>query len=149
MTKESKTHKLSSRPRSQTSLPSSGRYRKKGNNMQRRRLVAFASLLITLAGCKVGPAPPTEADGRQVWTNINNRSGMDSVLQLVDFKKTDGQMAEVNGVKIYTLFFEVHERHLIKMGNWKPGDIETARSNYGFQRTEKGWQGPDGTLFKD
>ena len=117
--------------------------------MQRRRLVALASLLITLAGCKFNPAPPTEAEGRQVWTNINKQLRLDTKVQLVDFKKTDGQMAEVNGVKIYTLFYETHEKYLIKMGNWKPGDIETVRSNYGFQRTEKGWQGPDGTLFKD
>ena len=119
--------------------------------MQRRRLVAFASLLITLAGCKVDPAPPTEADGRQVWTNIHNHTKVDgsSIVQLVDFKKTDGQMAEVNGVKVYTLFYETHEKYLIKLGNWKPGDIQVVRSNYGFQRTEKGWQGPDGTLFKD
>ena len=118
--------------------------------MHRRRLIAFASLLITLAGCKVDPAPPTEAEGRQVWTNINTRSQLEAAkVQLVDFKKTDGQMAEVNGVKIYTLFYETHEKYLIKMGNWKPGDIETVRSNYGFQRTEQGWQGPDGTLFKD
>jgi len=119
--------------------------------MQRRRLLAFASLLITLVGCKIDPAPPTEAEGKQVWTNIHNHTKVDGspIVQLVDFKKTDGQMAEVNGVKIYTLFYETHEKYLIKLGNWKPGDIQVVRSNYGFQRTEKGWQGPDGTLFKD
>jgi hypothetical protein len=117
--------------------------------MQRRRLVAFASLLITLAGCKVDPAPPTEADAKQVWISINQKLGLSTMTQLVDFKKTDGQMAELNGVKIYTLSYEAQEKHLTKMGNWKPGDIETIRSNYPFQRTEKGWQGPDGTLFKD
>ena len=93
--------------------------------------------------------PPTEAEGRQVWKNLNTRSGLDGDIQLADFKKTDGQMAEVNGVKVYTLFYELHEKHLTKLGQWKPGDIETIRSNYGFQRTENGWQGPEGTHFCD
>jgi hypothetical protein len=55
----------------------------------------------------------------------------------------------VNGMKVYTLFYEARERHLTKMGHWNPGDIETIRSNYGFQKTESGWQGPDGTHFKE
>jgi hypothetical protein len=48
--------------------------------------------------------PPTEAEGRQVWKNLNTRSGLDGDIQLADFKKTDGQMAEVNGIKVCTLF---------------------------------------------
>ena len=117
--------------------------------MRRRQLILTAALLISSIGCKVDPKPPTEADGRQVWKNLNTRSGLDGDLQLADFKKTDGQMAEVNGVKVYTLFYELHEKHLTKLGQWKPGDIETIRSNYGFQRTENGWQGPEGTHFPD
>ena len=109
----------------------------------------MAAFLISSLGCRIEPKPPTEADGRQVWTNLNTRSGLDGDLQLADFKKTDGQMAEVNGVKVYTLFYELHEKHLTKLGQWKPGDIETIRSNYGFQRTENGWQGPEGTHFPD
>ena len=115
----------------------------------RWRQIIVAALLISSTGCRIEPKPPTEADGRQVWTNIHKQLGLDNVAQLVDFKKTDGQMADVNGVKVYTLFYEAHQKHLTKMGQWKPGDIETLKSNYGFQRTENGWQGPEGTHFND
>jgi hypothetical protein len=87
--------------------------------MGRRQLILAAALLSSI-GCKVDPKPPTEADGRQVWKNLNTSSGLDGDLQLADFKKTDGQMSEVNGVKVYTLFYELHEKHLTKLGQWKP-----------------------------
>ena len=117
--------------------------------MRRRQLILTAALLISSIGCKVDPKPPTEADGRQVWTNIHKQLGLSNDIQLVDFKKTDGQMAEVNGVKVYTFFYEAHEKRLTKIGQWNPGDIHVVKSNYGFQRTENGWQGPDGTHFPD
>ena len=115
----------------------------------RWRQIIVAALLISSTGCRIEPKPPTEADGRQVWKNLNTRSGLDGDLQLADFKKTDGQMAEVNGVKVYTLYYEAREKYLKKWGLKNPGDIETVKSNYGFQRTENGWQGPDGTHFPD
>ena len=108
-------------------------------------VVLFA--LIAIVGCKVDPAPPSVDDAKVVWSNINKQLGLDKELELVDLKKTDGQMAEVNGVKVYTFYYEVRKRHLTRMGNWKPGDIETVQSNYGFQKTENGWQGPEGTHF--
>ena len=115
----------------------------------RWRQIIVAALLISSTGCRIEPKPPTEADGRQVWTNIAKQSGEGDVVQLVDFKKTNGQMAEVNGVKVYTLYYEAREKYLKKWGLKNPGDIETVKSNYGFQRTENGWQGPDGTHFPD
>jgi hypothetical protein len=115
----------------------------------RWRQIIVAALLISSTGCRIEPKPPTEADGRQVWTNIAKQSGEGDVVQLVDFKKTNGQMAEVNGVKVYTFYYEAHEKYLKKWGLKNPGDIETVKSNYGFQRTENGWQGPEGTHFND
>ena len=115
----------------------------------RRRQLILAALLISSIGCKVDPKPPTEAEGRQVWTNITKQSGEGNVVQLVDFKKTNGQMAEVNGVKVYTLYYEAHQKHLTKMGQWNPGDIETLKSNMAFRERENGWQGPEGTHFPD
>ena len=113
----------------------------------RRRLMIWPVMLVTLAGCKVNPPPPSVDDAKATWLHINQRSGLAGDLQLIDLKKTDGQFAEVNGTKVYTLFYEAEKKHLTKMGRWNPGDIETIHSNYGFQKTENGWQGPDGTHF--
>ncbi len=115
----------------------------------RGNFIILTLLASAFVGCKTDPAPPTIDDAKVVWNNLNSRSGLKGDLELVDMTKTDGQMAEANGVKIYTLFYEVREKHLTSMGNRKPGDIETIKSNYGFQKTEEGWQGPDGTHFKD
>lgn len=110
---------------------------------------AAAALAIVLTGCPSSdPTPPTIENAKTMWHTLNTRSGLDSAIALVDMTKTDGQMAEVNGVKVYTLFYEAKERHLSPMGFWKPGQVETIRSNYGFQRTEKGWQGGDGEVFE-
>ena len=54
-----------------------------------------------------------------IGTLMQNKSGINvntqvrsrhPNLELVDLKKTDGQMAEANGVKVYTLFYEVRRR---------------------------------------
>jgi hypothetical protein len=115
----------------------------------RRSLIILAAVLVPFVGCKIEPKPPTEADAKQVWHNVNKQFGLTSQIELVDLKKTDGQMSEVNGTQIYTFFYELRKKHLTKMGHWKPGDIETLHSNYGFTKTENGWQGPDGTHFTD
>jgi hypothetical protein len=116
----------------------------------RKPLFLLTAVLMAAVGCKVNPSPPSVEDAMVTWHNIFRQSGLDNkVIQLVDLKKTDGQFAEVNGVKVYTLFYEAREKHLTKMGKFNPGDIETIHSNYGFQKTENGWQGPDGTHFKD
>ena len=114
----------------------------------RRNLIILTLLASAFTGCKMDPAPPTIDDAKVIWNNLNSRSGLKGDLELVDMTKTDGQLAEANGVKVYTLFYEVREKHLTPMGNRKAGDIETIKSNYGFQKTEDGWQGPDGTHFK-
>ena len=113
----------------------------------RKRLILLISVVMVAAGCKVNPTPPSEEDAKTIWNHIHEQLGLSGDTQLVELKRTDGQFAEVNGVKVYTLFYEARQRHLTKMGHWKPGDIETIRSNYGFQKTENGWQGPDGTHF--
>src|ERR1700730_13103878 len=115
----------------------------------RRRFILLTSLVMVAAGCKVNPSPPSVEDAKVTWNNINQKSGLGNAIQLVDLKKTDGQFAEVNGVNVYTLFYEAHKKYLTRVGDWKPGDIQTVHSNYGFQKTENGWQGPDGTHFKD
>src|SRR5450755_2578867 len=113
----------------------------------RRNLIILALLASAIVGCKTDPAPPTIEDAKVIWNNLNTRSGLKNKVELVDMKKTDGQMTEVNGVKVYTLYYESREKNLVHMGNQKPGNVETVKSNYGFQNSEQGWQGPDGTIF--
>ena len=67
--------------------------------------------------------------GNRSGRNIHKQLGLSNDIQLVDFKKTDGQMAEVNGVKVYTLFYEAREKRLTKIGQWNPGDIHIVKSN--------------------
>ena len=109
--------------------------------------VICGTLFAALAGCQANPTPPTEEDAQTAWHHIAVQTTVDKQQELVSLKKTDGQMQEANGVKVYTLFYEAKVRYLTPVGHWKPGDVETYKSNYGFQRTEKGWQGPDGTVY--
>ena len=57
---------------------------------------------ITLVGCS---GPPSEGEGKQAIENrIKNQS--DGRMRVVKFQKTNGQLAEVMGVKVYTLEYE-------------------------------------------
>lgn len=113
----------------------------------RKSLIVLAVILMTLAGCKSNPAPPSINDAKQVWLNTTKQLGLNGVIQLVDIKKTDGQMAKVHGVMVYTLFYVARQRYLTPVGHWKAGDIQTIKANYAFQKTENGWEGPDGEHF--
>lgn len=116
--------------------------------MKRRTQNVICGLLFTaLAGCQANPTPPTEEDAQTAWHHIAVQTTADKLEELVSLKKTDGQMQDVNGRKVYTLFYEAKVRYLTSVGQWKAGDVRTVKSNYGFQQTEKGWQGPDGTIY--
>lgn len=106
-------------------------------------LVAVAALI----GCQANPASPTEADAQQTWHHIADQNRVNNLKELVSLKKTDGQMQEVNGMKVYTLFYEAKVRYLIPVDHWKKGDVQTIKSTYGYQKTENGWQGPEGTIY--
>ena len=41
---------------------------------------------------------------------------MGSDIELVDMKKTDGQMAVVNGIKVYTLYYLATKKYLTLVG---------------------------------
>jgi hypothetical protein len=58
-----------------------------------------------VGGCKHEPNPPTEQDAIAVWTNINKRPPLPNGAELVSLRKTNGQMAAVNGVPLYTLYY--------------------------------------------
>jgi hypothetical protein len=110
---------------------------------------AMAMAILSIGGCKHEPNPPTEQDAIAVWKNINKRPPIPNEAELVSFKKTNGQIQTVNGVKTYTLYYTASERHSTKTGTHPPGWIETWSSNYPFQWTEKGWQGPDEQVYPE
>ena len=113
-----------------------------------RRLVALGTLLfgLAIAGCKHEPNPPTEEDAIAVWKNTHAKPHIED---LVSLKKTNGQLQTINGVKVYTLYYEAQEKSVVQVGTHPSGTIDTYQSNYPFQWTEKGWLGPDGQVYPE
>ena len=99
-----------------------------------------------MTACKRTPAPPTEQDAIAVWKNTQTKPYLEELISLT---KTNGQMEDVNGVQVYTLYYEAKEKSLVQLGNRPPGTIQTYKSNYPFQWTEKGWVGPDQKLYPE
>ena len=108
--------------------------------------IAFVAAYWGLAGCKHTPSPPTEQDAIGVWKNISQKPHL---RDLVSLKKTNGQMEEVNGVHVYTLYYQATVKDLVQLGNRAPGTIETYTGNFPFQLTEKGWVGPDHQTYPE
>jgi hypothetical protein len=107
-------------------------------------LVLAIACLMT--ACKRTPAPPTEQDAIAVWKNTHAKPHLEDLLSLT---KTNGQMEEVNGVKVYTFYYEAKEKSQVQLGNSPAGTIDTYQSNYPFQWTEKGWMGPDQKIYPE
>lgn len=108
--------------------------------------MTFGMVCWELAGCKHMPPPPTEQDAIAVWKHTHANPHL---TDLVTLKKTNGMMEEVNGSKIYTLYYEATERYIVKLGNAGPGTTNTYKGNYPFQLTEKGWLGPDKQVYPE
>ena len=107
-------------------------------------LTVFSLAAGQLTGCKRTPPPPTEQDAIAVWKNINRTPHYDDLLSL---KQTNGQAERVNGVEIYTLYYQARIRSAMKLGNTPVGTEQTINSDYPFQWTEKGWLGPDNQVY--
>ena len=106
----------------------------------------FGLLVWQITGCKRTPSPPTVEDAIVVWKNTHANPHLSDLISLT---KTNGQMQEMNGVEVYTLFYEAKMKVLIQDGNHPPGTTETYQSNYPFQWTEKGWMGPDQKIYPE
>jgi hypothetical protein len=110
---------------------------------------SLVAVVLSIGGCKHQPNPPTEQDAIAVWKTTHARSQARLPTELLSLKKTNGQMQEINGVKVYILSYEATQKNLKQLGNHAPGWVETYQSNYPFQWTEKGWQGPDGQVYPE
>jgi hypothetical protein len=108
---------------------------------------SVVAAVLWVSGCKSEPSPPTEQDAIAVAKNINRCRPIGNDAELISLKKTNGQMETINGSKVYTLYYTATKRNLIQVGIHPPGWTETWSSNYPFQWTEKGWQGPDGQVY--
>lgn len=60
------------------------------------------SLCVVMAGCS---SKPSDGDGKQAIQNQINQDSQGRI-KLVEFHKTNGQLAEVNAVKVYSLEFK-------------------------------------------
>ena len=106
-------------------------------------LLAAIMMLVTTACQKTEVPVPTEKDGEQVWHNTFKKHGVENQVELVSFKKVNGQLERDH----YTLYFEAQERYLTD--NLKPkGTVATVKAAYEFQKTEKGWLGPDNQVYE-
>ena len=112
-------------------------------------IAAVVTAILSVSGCKHDPNPPTEEDAIKVAKNVNRCRPVGNDAELLSLKKTNGQMAEVNGVKMYTLYYTAAKRNLIEVGIHPAGWTETWSSNYPFQWTEKGWLGPDNQVYPE
>ena len=110
-------------------------------------LMMVGLIVWQLTGCKRTPAPPTEQDAIAVWKNVN--SPPPHLADLVSLTKTNGQMETVNGLRIYTLYYQAKVKTTVQLGNRPPGTIDIQNSNYPFQWTEKGWLGPDNQVYPE
>jgi hypothetical protein len=106
----------------------------------------FGLLVWQITGCKGKPSPPTDQDAVAVWHNIARTPHL---RDLVSLKKTNGQLSQMNGVDVYTLYYQATVKDVVQLGNRPPGTIETYQGDFPFQRTEKGWMGPDHQVYPD
>lgn len=126
--------------------------------------VAIAALCLT--GCG-GDGKPSESKARTAF-----EGSLKGPVRLLDFRKIDAQEGEMFGVKVYSVEFEakveITENAVIEPDGtivaWKNVPrIESMRFAFGqkvaqgtqhsfkgqliFQRTERGWKGPDGKVY--
>ena len=117
--------------------------------MRKQQLIALllGSLLLASAGCVKKESLPTEQDAQRVYEHNLKQMGLDKALRVVSFKKVNGQKEHVLGVDTYTFYYEAQTESLPGNLTHKAGTTETQKGNMSFQKTEKGWLGPDNQVY--
>jgi hypothetical protein len=108
--------------------------------------MVFDLLVWQVTGCKRTPSPPTEQDAVAVWHNIARTPHL---RDLVSLKKTNGEVSQMNGVDVYTLYYQATVKDVVRLGNRPSGTIETYQGDFPFQWTEKGWMGPHHQVYSE
>ena len=110
-------------------------------------LVAFGVSAWQLTACKHTPSPPTEQDAIAVWNNIARTPHL---RDLVDLKKTNGQMEEVNGVPgVHVVLSGNSEGALSSSETVLPERSKHIRAIFHFSGLKKGWMGPDHQVYPE
>lgn len=111
---------------------------------------------VFLSGC--GSSLPSESDGRSVLENrmSGGEGASRSAIRVANFRQTDGQEAEVNGVRIYRMWYEAgieclerpHPTDFFNIcAGRSTGDIVTRSGTLVFEEAERGWRGQDGESY--
>jgi hypothetical protein len=117
--------------------------------MRKQQLMALflGILFLVSAGCEKPQSLPTEQDAQKVYEHNLKQMGLDKALRVVSFKKVNGQQERVLGVDTYTVYYEAQTERLPSDPTHKAGTMETHKGNLSFQKTEKGWLGPDKEVY--
>lgn len=133
-------------------------------------ILVFCALLVVLFKNTVTNYP-TEAVAKKVFENQYRDQINGGFAEIVSFKRTNGQASEMYGVKLYTIEYEADIKYpkgvnsncsRTEFTGWdcwfaaigggqirQKGEIEKRRGKLIFERTEKGWKGPDGQLISN
>ena len=113
---------------------------------------------IILLGTLLFPACstlPSENDAEDVFGNRWKNKIDRGEVRINSFDKINGQELEILGVKIYKIEFEVEMEYLKdnkpeflkKAVGTDKGKIKYLKGTIRFEKTERGWKGPDGNLY--
>lgn len=122
-------------------------------NYKVNALVLILSSLILLTGC---PSKPSEKDERQAIENIlendNNyyAKAYGKVLyKVLSIERLNSQSGTSNGVDFHKVQFRFTRECLYRKTGVcsREGDVQEETIWVTFEKTEKGWKGPDGNIY--
>ena len=137
--------------------------------MKVQRIVSFAIVILLFMIVIVkftSSSVPSEADARIVFQNQLGKAFKDGIVRIIYFRKVNGQSRELMGVKFYNFEYEAEIEYpngfnmecKSKKGEftgWScfmkevhdKGEKVKRNSEITFERTEKGWKGPDNNIY--
>ena len=139
-------------------------------------ILTLIAIVPSLVACS--PGVPTESDGRQVFENRYGSLVENGTIIISSFEKIDGAKAELLGREIYELEFaaeigfpkglipectdkalneapdntRVSCNNATKLRGLIPKEVGSQEEMTGklvFQKTEKGWRGADGQVYRE
>jgi len=113
-------------------------------------LRAAIIVLLLMVGC--GSSVPSEMNARTVLENQMKSDIQDGTVRIFSFKKVNGQLLDIDGIKVYNLEYEMKiefPKGIYAFGRQirGKGEIAVKKGEIEFEETEKGWRGPDGNIY--